>query len=85
MIAAEFLATGSRSTRWFHGLSAGNTGQFRAPGSGRADTSAGTATAAIAAISDKQASTSAERRTAQETTAIPRGVTPNTASWTSPR
>src|SRR5262249_25722582 len=26
-IAAEFLATGSRSTRWFHGLSFGNTGQ----------------------------------------------------------
>src|SRR4051812_50121761 len=26
-IASEFGCTGSRSTRWFHGLSAGNTGQ----------------------------------------------------------
>src|SRR4051794_11539514 len=26
-IASEFRCTGSRSTRWFHGLSAGNTGQ----------------------------------------------------------
>ena len=31
---AEFLATGSRSTRWFHGLSAGKIGQFGAAGSG---------------------------------------------------
>ena len=34
---------GSRSTRWFHGLSAGKIGQFGAPGAGAADTSAGTA------------------------------------------
>src|SRR3954447_7979917 len=26
-MASEFACTGSRSTRWFHGLSAGNTGQ----------------------------------------------------------
>ena len=85
MIAAEFSATESRSTRWFHGLFAGNTGQLGAPGSGCADTRAGTAIDAIAAISDRPARASAKRRTSQETTAIPRGVTPNTASLTSPR
>ncbi len=80
--AAEFLATGSRSTRWFQGLFGGNTGQPCAPGSAWADVSAGTA---IAAISDRHARATATRRTAQETTAMPLGVTPNTASSTSPR
>src|SRR5437868_784909 len=32
---AEFLATGRRSTRWFHGLLRGKTGQRGAPRSGR--------------------------------------------------
>ena len=64
--AAEFLATGNRSTRWFHGLFAGNTGQPGAAGSGRADPSAGTATIAIAAITpitDPPACASVGRRT----------------------
>ena len=83
---AEFLATGSRSTRWFHGLFGGNTGQLCAPGSGRADVIAGTAIAAIAAaINETGARATATRRHHQETTAIPFGVTANTASSTSPR
>ena len=60
MIAAEFLATGSRSTRWFQALFAGKIGQLGALGSGRADTSAGTATAPIAAISDREARATSE-------------------------
>src|SRR5437763_7674757 len=35
MSVAELEATGSRSTRWFHGLSRGKTGQRGAPRSGR--------------------------------------------------
>src|SRR5919108_5085710 len=53
---AEFFATGSASTRWFHGLSAGNRGQFDAPGSGLACTSAGTANSA------QQTTTNSRRR-----------------------
>jgi hypothetical protein len=34
MTFAEFLDTGSRSTRWFHALSAGNTGQPASVGVG---------------------------------------------------
>ena len=36
MIASEFAATGSESTRTFHGLLAGKTGQLGALGSGEA-------------------------------------------------
>src|SRR5947209_19313566 len=39
---AEFVATGRRSTRWFHGLLAGNIGQLEARGSGRAAPRLGT-------------------------------------------
>src|ERR1019366_10294789 len=42
----EFLATGNPSTRWFHGLVGGNSGQPDAPESEWADTSAGIATSA---------------------------------------
>ncbi len=85
LMRAEFLATGSRSTRWFHGFSAGNTGQFGAAGRALPDTSAGTTTSAEAASSDRQATEIAARRsTGQDTTAIPFGVTPNTASLASP-
>ena len=79
---AELLATGNSSTRWFQGLFAGKNAQPEAPESEWADTSAGSATAEI---SDRQTMASANRRTTQETTAIPLGVTPNTASSTSPR
>src|SRR5947209_7978940 len=41
---AEFPATGSLSTRWFHGLLGGKIGQARAPGRGWAKTSPGTTT-----------------------------------------
>src|SRR2546423_11063945 len=37
---AEAGSTGIRSTRWFQGLSFGNTGHLRAPRSGCADASA---------------------------------------------
>ena len=47
----EFLATGSRSTRWFHGLSEGKISQRGALGSGCAETSAGIAAPAHSASS----------------------------------
>ena len=81
---AEFLATGSRSTRWFQGLSAGNTGQAKAPGSGRADPSDGSTIAAASAIDVRHAEVIAARRKVQDTTAIPPGATLNPASLTSP-
>ena len=60
--AAESLATGRRSTRWFQGLSAGKTGQFGAAGSGCADTSAGTAISVAVAQTASPARAVASRR-----------------------
>ena len=82
---AEFLATGSLSTRWFQGLFAGKIAQCDASASGCADTKPGAATSAPAISGATQATATARRRIGQETTAMPPGITPKSASSTAPR
>src|SRR5205085_11538435 len=59
---AEFFATGSWSTRWFHGLLGGKIERARAPGSGWAETSPGTTASTGIAISAKHPSRTRWRR-----------------------
>src|SRR3954447_17721936 len=70
MTASEFAATGSASTRWFHGFDAGKTEHFGAPGSGAAED-----TPARTASSEASASGTARRRTVTGLASPPAGAT----------
>src|SRR2546421_4863777 len=61
---AEFFATDSRSTRWFHGLFGGNTGQRGAPGRG----------CALASAASSAAKPTANRAPTRRTAAIIGGL-----------